>query len=121
MVSPEESRYLRGLATGRLLGQRCPACRKVYLPPRGACPTDGAPPDPQGLRDGLDWVLTHLVVLRAPMVLVLDDAHWADPESLGWLAAFAPRAEELPLLVVAAYRPGRALNPSARAGRSAGR
>jgi uncharacterized OB-fold protein len=43
MVSPEETRYLRGLAEGRLIGQRCPACGKVYLPPRGACPTDGVP------------------------------------------------------------------------------
>lgn len=42
-ASPEESRYLRGLAEGRLLGQRCPVCRKVYIPPRGACPTDGVP------------------------------------------------------------------------------
>lgn len=42
-ASPEESRYLRGLAEGRILGQRCPACLKVYLPPRGACPTDGVP------------------------------------------------------------------------------
>ena len=42
-ASPEESRYLRGLAEGKLLGQRCPACRKVYIPPRGACPTDGVP------------------------------------------------------------------------------
>lgn len=42
-ASPEESRYLRGLADGRLLAQRCPACRKVYIPPRGACPTDGVP------------------------------------------------------------------------------
>lgn len=42
-VSPEESRYLRALAEGRLLGQRCPACHKVYVPPRGACPTDGVP------------------------------------------------------------------------------
>jgi uncharacterized OB-fold protein len=42
-ASPEESRYLRGLAEGRLVGQRCPACRKVYIPPRGACPTDGVP------------------------------------------------------------------------------
>lgn len=42
-ASPEESRYLRGLAEGRLLGQRCPACQKVYIPPRGACPTDGVP------------------------------------------------------------------------------
>ncbi|MER7539469.1 AAA family ATPase [Streptomyces sp. NPDC097704] len=66
---------------------------------------EGAPPDPQGLRDGLDWVLTHLAVRRDPLVVVLDDVHWADPESLGWLAAFAPRAEELPMLLVAAYRP----------------
>jgi uncharacterized OB-fold protein len=43
MVSPEETRYLRGLAEGRLLGQRCPVCGKVYLPPRGACPADGVP------------------------------------------------------------------------------
>jgi len=42
-TSPEESAYLRGLAEGRLLGQRCPACGKVYIPPRGACPTDGVP------------------------------------------------------------------------------
>ncbi|MDT7843176.1 ATP-binding protein [Streptomyces justiciae] len=78
----------------------------IVGPALGLCaPTDGAPPDPQGLRDGLDWVLTHLAVQRAPMVLALDDAHWADPESLGWLAAFAPRTEELPLLVVVAYRP----------------
>jgi uncharacterized protein len=42
-ASAEESRYLRGLAEGRLLGQRCPRCRKVYVPPRGACPTDGVP------------------------------------------------------------------------------
>jgi uncharacterized protein len=42
-ASLEESSYLRGLAEGRLLGQRCPECRKVYIPPRGACPTDGVP------------------------------------------------------------------------------
>jgi uncharacterized OB-fold protein len=42
-VSPEEDRYLRGLAEGRLLAQRCPSCAKVYLPPRGACPTCGVP------------------------------------------------------------------------------
>jgi uncharacterized protein len=42
-ASPEESKFLRGLADGKLLGQRCPACGKVYIPPRGACPTDGVP------------------------------------------------------------------------------
>jgi uncharacterized OB-fold protein len=44
-ASPEESAFYRGLAEGRLLGQRCPACGKVYVPPRGACPVDGVPTD----------------------------------------------------------------------------
>ncbi len=42
-ASPEESKFFRGLAEGRLLGQRCPSCHKVYVPPRGACPVDGVP------------------------------------------------------------------------------
>ena len=42
-ASPEESRYLRALAEGQVRGQRCPTCRKVYMPPRGACPTCGVP------------------------------------------------------------------------------
>ncbi|OLT43034.1 DNA-binding protein [Saccharomonospora sp. CUA-673] len=42
-ASIEESRYLRALAEGRLLGRRCPACTKVYIPPRGSCPTCGVP------------------------------------------------------------------------------
>jgi len=42
-ASPTETSFLRGLADGRLLAQRCPACGKVYIPPRGACPTDGVP------------------------------------------------------------------------------
>ncbi|GAA4588756.1 putative OB-fold protein [Actinoplanes octamycinicus] len=41
-TSADESRYLRALAEGRLLGQRCPVCRKVYVPPR-VCPADGVP------------------------------------------------------------------------------
>lgn len=37
------SRFLRGIAQKRILGERCPVCQKVYVPPRGACPTDGVP------------------------------------------------------------------------------
>ena len=37
------SRFLRGVAEGKLIGQRCPVCHKVYIPPRGSCPTDGVP------------------------------------------------------------------------------
>jgi uncharacterized protein len=42
-ASPGESAYLRGLAEGRLLGQRCQVCGQVYVPPRGTCPADGVP------------------------------------------------------------------------------
>jgi len=42
-AGPEESHYLRALTQGRLVGQRCPACGKVYLPPRNSCPVDGVP------------------------------------------------------------------------------
>jgi uncharacterized protein len=27
----------------RLVGQKCPTCGKVYVPPRGFCPQDGSP------------------------------------------------------------------------------
>ncbi|GGX10186.1 Zn-ribbon domain-containing OB-fold protein [Streptomyces chryseus] len=33
--------YLNALAERRTVGERCPSCRKVYVPPRGACPTCG--------------------------------------------------------------------------------
>lgn len=42
-VSHEESRFLRAVKEGRMVGQRCPKCHKVYVPPRGACPVDGVP------------------------------------------------------------------------------
>jgi hypothetical protein len=35
------SRFLRGIEQKRILAQRCPVCHKVYVPPRGSCPTDG--------------------------------------------------------------------------------
>jgi uncharacterized OB-fold protein len=37
------SRFLHNVANKRLVGQRCPVCHKVYVPPRGSCPTDGVP------------------------------------------------------------------------------
>ncbi|GHD86029.1 Zn-ribbon domain-containing OB-fold protein [Streptomyces naganishii] len=36
-----QSAYLDALAGHRTVGERCPSCRKVYVPPRGACPTCG--------------------------------------------------------------------------------
>ncbi|MEU2438862.1 OB-fold domain-containing protein [Streptomyces rubradiris] len=36
-----QSAYINALAARRIVGERCPSCRKVYVPPRGACPTCG--------------------------------------------------------------------------------
>jgi len=37
------SRFLRGIAQGKLLGQRCPVDGRVYFPSRGSCPQHGVP------------------------------------------------------------------------------
>lgn len=37
------SRFLRGIGQGKILGQRCPSCKKVYVPPRGSCPRCAVP------------------------------------------------------------------------------
>jgi uncharacterized OB-fold protein len=36
-----QTMFLRGIEQGKILGQRCPVCHKVYCPPRGACASDG--------------------------------------------------------------------------------
>ncbi|MFJ3583120.1 Zn-ribbon domain-containing OB-fold protein [Streptomyces sp. NPDC090127] len=36
-----QTAYLHALADNRTVGERCPSCTKVYVPPRGACPTCG--------------------------------------------------------------------------------
>jgi uncharacterized OB-fold protein len=36
-----QSAYITALSGRRTVGERCPSCRKVYVPPRGACPTCG--------------------------------------------------------------------------------
>lgn len=37
-----QTAYIKALETERrAVGERCPSCRKVYVPPRGACPTCG--------------------------------------------------------------------------------
>ncbi|MER5767827.1 OB-fold domain-containing protein [Streptomyces sp. NPDC001985] len=36
-----QTAHLRALAGRRTVGERCPDCRKVCVPPRGACPTCG--------------------------------------------------------------------------------
>ncbi|MEZ0091408.1 AAA family ATPase [Streptacidiphilus sp. EB129] len=69
-------------------------------------PTVNAPSDPQGVRDALDWMVSQLAVRNGPLLVIVDDVHWADIESLNWLTSFATgRVAGLPVLLAAAFRP----------------
>jgi uncharacterized protein len=57
-----QSRYLKGIAEGKFLGQRCPKCGKVYVPPRGSCPTDGVPTTDEVVLGNTGTVTTYCVV-----------------------------------------------------------
>ncbi|MEW2287588.1 AAA family ATPase, partial [Streptomyces sp. NPDC047841] len=70
--------------------------------------------DPQYVCDGLVAAVRRLSRRQWPLVLLVDDAHWADPETLRWLAAFAERLDDLSVLVVVARRPGEVGGHSAR-------
>jgi len=53
---------------------------------------------------GLYWLCANLGQ-RCPVLLCIDDAHWADQASLRFLHYLGRRLEELPIAVVAAARP----------------
>jgi len=61
----------------------------------------GAPPDRL-----LDLVLAELVRPPGPVVLVIDDLHWADQATLDLVVFLARRIDSLRALLVMAYRPG---------------
>jgi uncharacterized OB-fold protein len=59
------TRYLTSLAAGRLVGQRCPSCRKVYVPPRGSCPTCAVPTEDE-VELGQRGTVTSFCIVRVP-------------------------------------------------------
>jgi hypothetical protein len=62
------------------------------------------PLDAGAAQHGLYWLLVELAS-RGPLMLLVDDAHWADAPSLAWLAFLIRRIGELGALVVVAARP----------------
>ena len=53
---------------------------------------------------GLYWLTVNLAD-RGPLLIAVDDAHWADEPSLRWLAYVAPRLEGAAVAVLVALRP----------------
>jgi DNA-binding CsgD family transcriptional regulator len=54
---------------------------------------------------GLYWLVVNLAASR-PLLIAVDDAHWADEDSLRWLAYLAPRLEGLAAGTLVALRQG---------------
>ncbi len=65
--------------------------------------------DLAGTRDLLWLAMTDLVLQvigQKPVVIIVEDLQWADPESVGWIDHLIGRATSRPLLVLALMRPG---------------
>lgn len=80
--------------------------------PAAALLLGGGKPEPapvgdpsQALLRGLTWLIANLAQ-RGPVAVLIDDAHWADPESLRWLNHLEKGIGELPVLVAATVRRG---------------
>jgi DNA-binding CsgD family transcriptional regulator len=94
---------------------RALAGRGAAAPPTGAAAlavpvvlepsSEKIPEDAYAAMHGLYWLAAELAA-RRPLLLVVDDAHWADRPSLRWLAYLGRRLEGVPLVLVIAYRPG---------------
>ena len=72
----------------------------------------GGAPDPFAVVHGLYWLTVNMTAGQ-PVLIAVDDAHWADPASLRWLAYLAGRVEGLGVAVAVALRPA---EPASRQG-----
>src|SRR5262245_573768 len=101
--------YLAGLPPGRLaaLGRAAQA-ELAHVFPSLPAPAGGHQVAPQHERyrshHAVRELLTHLAA-PAPLVIVLDDLHWADPASAELLGALLRRPPAAPVLIAVALRP----------------
>lgn len=73
----------------------------VFGPPRGEV---NAEESQFASMHGLQWLVVNLAA-HGPLLLLVDDLHWADTASLRWLVFLAERVEDVQALIVAAARP----------------
>ena len=94
-------RHAAQVGPASLAGPARLAAPVLGLQPQGAAP---APVDTRfAVLHGLHWLVADLAGER-PLLIVIDDAHWADAPSLRFLSYMAGRVEGLPLLLAVATR-----------------
>ena len=69
----------------------------------GELPAEPAADSSFAVLHGLYWLVANLAANR-PLLIAVDDAHWADEPSLRWLAYLAPRLEGLTAGMLVALR-----------------
>jgi DNA-binding CsgD family transcriptional regulator len=81
---------------------------------RGESPASPAgDPRPEfTLLHGLHWIVAGLAE-RSPLLIAVDDAHWADPLTLRFLLYLARRGEALPVAIALTTRSGETPDPEA--------
>ncbi len=71
----------------------------------GSTPSADGPPDSSyAIFNGTYWLLRHLAD-RQPLLLAIDDLHWVDGASLGFLEFLSRRLSDLPVVLAATLRP----------------
>jgi predicted ATPase len=91
-----------GESAGRALAALSPAWRAQLVPP---APEAAAPEASQERLKRELVAFVREVSRRKPLVLFLDDVHWADPSTVDLLAYLGGRCDGLHLLAVVTYRP----------------
>jgi DNA-binding CsgD family transcriptional regulator len=91
-VASERDELLRGAAA-----LAAPLFGGVAAPPAGSDASFA-------VLHGLHWVVAGLAA-RTPLVLTVDDLHWADVASVRFLGYLARRLDELPVALLVAMRP----------------
>jgi DNA-binding CsgD family transcriptional regulator len=77
-----------------------------------AAPSQPGSPDPFPLLHGLHWLTVNLAE-REPLVLLVDDAHWSDAETLQFVHYLLGRMGGLNLAVLVTTRTGDPVDPAA--------
>ena len=63
----------------------------------------GGGPDPSSILHGLYWLSANLAA-EQPLLICIDDAHWADDASLAFLSYLARRVDDIAVVIVYASR-----------------
>ena len=87
-----------------LLAGAAAAAERVLAPDGPGVAAESATDSGFTALHGIYWLVTNLGQ-AAPMLLVVDDLHWADPSSVHALAYLARRIADLPVALVVALRP----------------